>query len=107
MPAVANKYKFLTDKQRREYGAVIRLTMPGNMAAQIKWKNRPTKLDFVIEKERLIIRQDGEDLAHAELQFDNLNGLQQATVNWGHGVFGKLNGRLLSTSHWVAPPPNQ
>jgi hypothetical protein len=31
-----DKYDFLTEKQRREYGAVIRLTMPGNLSAQIK-----------------------------------------------------------------------
>jgi hypothetical protein len=93
-----DKYDFLTDKQHREYGAVIQLTMPGNLAAQIKWKDRPIKLQFVIEKTRLTIRQDGEYVAHAEFQFGNSDGLQHATVKWGTGVFGKLNGKVLSKS---------
>ena len=102
-----DRYEFLTDQQRREYGAVIRLAMPGNLASQIKWKNRPLKFDFVVEKSRLIIRQDGEDLAHSELPFDTLDGFQQITVKWGQGVFGKLNGRVLSKSHRVAPAVNR
>ena len=65
------------------------------------------KLDFVIEKRRLVILQDGEELAHTELQFDKLNGLQQATVKWGQGVFGKLNGRVLSKSHRVSTAQSQ
>jgi hypothetical protein len=97
-----DKYDFLTEKQRREYGAVIKLTMPGNLSAQIKWKNRPTRLNFVIEKTRMIIRQDGEDLAHSEIPFDTVLDLQKPTVQWGQGVFGPLNGRIKSKSHHVS-----
>ena len=35
-----DRYKFLTDAQRREYGAVHRLRMPGNLATQINRKSR-------------------------------------------------------------------
>lgn len=97
-----DKYKFLTDAQRREYGSVIQLQMPGNLAAQIKWKDRPIKLDFIVEKNRLVIQQDGEVLAQTEFQVDNPNALSQASVKWGQGVFGDLNGKVKSKN--FTPP---
>jgi hypothetical protein len=91
-----DKYDFLTDQQRREYGSVVQLQLPGNLATQIKWKDRAIKLDFVVEKDRIVIRQDGEEIAHSKIQLDNPKLLQQATVKWGQGVFGKLNGTVKS-----------
>lgn len=93
-----DKYKFLTDRQRREYGAVIRLTMPGNLAAPMKWKNQPTKLEFVIAGDRLIIRQDGKELASSRFSLQDRERFQRSKVNWGKGVFGKLNGRITKKS---------
>lgn len=91
-----DKYDFLTDAQRREYGAVIQMELPGNLAVQIKWQDRPIRLDFVIEKNRLTILQDGKVLATSDFQFDDFNAFQNATVKWGEGVFGRLNGIIES-----------
>ncbi|QDU11678.1 hypothetical protein [Gimesia aquarii] len=91
-----DKYKFLTDAQRREYGSVVELQMPGNLATQIKWKNRPIQLEFVVEKNRLIIRQDGKKFAQTEFKVNNLNFFHETSINWGQGVFGDLNGKLKS-----------
>ncbi|MDF1745342.1 MAG: hypothetical protein P1V19_16710, partial [Gimesia sp.] len=91
-----DKYDFLTELQRKEYGAVIQMEMPGNLAAQIKWKDRAVKLDFVIEKDKILIRQDGEVLAKANYQSNDSAAFQNATVKWGDGVFGKLNGKIKS-----------
>ncbi len=91
-----DKYDFLTEPQRKEYGAVIQMEMPGNLAAQIKWKDRAVKLDFVIEKDQILIRQEGEVLAKANYQSDDSEAFQNATVKWGDGVFGKLNGKIIS-----------
>lgn len=59
------KYTFLTEKQRREYGAVLRLKMPGNLAAPIEWKGGPTKLQFLVYRDRIVVRRDGKRLAVA------------------------------------------
>ncbi len=91
-----DKYDFLSETQRREYGSVIQLQMPGNLAAQMKWKNRAIKLEFVVEENRILIRQDGETIAQTEFQIGNLQSLQQPTVSWGQGVYGKLNGAMNS-----------
>ena len=56
------EYKFLTEAQRREYGAVICLKMPGNLAAKIRWTNRPIDLEFRVDKNRMTILQDGQKL---------------------------------------------
>ncbi len=93
-----DKYDFLTDSQRREYGAVIRLSMPGNLAAQIKWKEQPTKLEFVIENHRLVINQDNQELASTEFTSKTASRIKNSTIHWGNGVFGKLNGKLLRQS---------
>lgn len=88
------KYKFLTDAQRREYGAVLKFQMPGNLAAQIAWKDQPTRLDFVVESDRLVIRQDGKEIGSTPFSTNDARRLQQAQLTWGKGVFGKLNGTL-------------
>ncbi len=93
-----DKYDFLTNLQRREYGAVIRLSMPGNLTAQMKWKDQPTKLEFVIARDRLIIRQDGNALASSRFSLEDRERLKRATLNWGRGVFGKLNGTITNKS---------
>lgn len=91
-------YKFLNDAQRREYGAVLKLRMPGNLAAQLQWKAGPTRLDFTFQGNRLSIEQDGRQLATTELPEDftaNVSGLK---VNWSDGVFGPLAGKLVNGS---------
>ena len=90
-----DKYTFLTDKQRREYGAVIQLKMPGNLAAQIRWTGKPVRLEFLIDDKRMTIRQDGRDLVSAKMTAIPLEHLRNLKMKWGQGVFGPLNGRLL------------
>jgi len=93
-----SKYTFLSEKQRREYGAVLRLTMPGNLAAQIQWKDRPIELDFRIDSDRLEVRQDGKLLASSRVTAGMAKHYATLTMNWGKGVFGRLNGKLLKKS---------
>ena len=93
--AWSDEYDFLDDAQRREYGAVLRLTMPGALATRIEWKNGPTTLQFIIESDRLVIRQDGKPLGSAPLPPSILDGLRPSKIDWGKGVFGRFEGNLL------------
>lgn len=90
-----DEYTFLTDEQRREYGAVLRLTMPGNLAAQIQWQDRPIQLTFSIGPGAITVHQDGQLLGASTLPADFDAKLTGLTTNWGQGVFGPLNGRVL------------
>ena len=92
-----DRYDFLTDDQRRQYGAVLRLRMPGNLATQIKWKDRPIQLTFRVSPKSLTILQDEIELATTDLEDDfsvDFSGLQ---VNWAQGVFGPLRGELVES----------
>ncbi len=93
----SDKYTFLTEAQRREYGAVLNFKMPGNLAAQMKWKDKPIQLEFVVEPQRLVIRQDGQELGSAPFSAGDASRLQDATLTWGNGIFGKLNGTLQNS----------
>lgn len=89
-------YTFLTDDQRREYGAVLKLTMPGNLATQIRWQDRPIRLTFRVDPNRLVIEQEGKILAQTDLPQDWDRSLGDLRVRWGDGPFGPLRGRLVS-----------
>ncbi|HCO24543.1 MAG TPA: hypothetical protein DIT97_16490, partial [Gimesia maris] len=75
----------------------LNFKMPGNLAAQIKWKDAPIQLEFVVEPQRLVIRQDGQELGSAPFSADDIKRLQTATLTWGNGIFGKLNGTLQNS----------
>ncbi len=90
-----DEYTFLTDEQRREYGAVLRLRMPGNLAAQIEWQDRPVKFDFTVRPGELVIEQDGKRLASSVLPEDFGVDVSDLSVHWKQGVFGPLRGELL------------
>ncbi|NQT17704.1 MAG: hypothetical protein HQ582_33420 [Planctomycetes bacterium] len=91
-----DRYTFLTDGQRREYGSVLRLRMPGNLAAQIEWKGQPIQLAFSVGPDRLTILQDGKELAAAALERGFTADLSGLSVTWGQGIFGPLRGELTS-----------
>ena len=51
-----------------------------------------------IAGDRLIIRQDGKELASSRFSLQDRERFQRSKVNWGKGVFGKLNGRITKKS---------
>ena len=56
------------------------------------------QLDFVGEPDRLVIRQDGQELGSTPFSADDIKRLQTATLTWGNGIFGKLNGTLQNST---------
>ena len=68
--------------------------MPGNLAATIDWKRGPTRFEFLIHRDRLEIKQEGRLLDSAHLRSKDGSRYKNLKVNWGTGVFGRLNGKL-------------
>ncbi|MGD9858292.1 MAG: hypothetical protein AB7U20_25405 [Planctomycetaceae bacterium] len=97
-----DEYGFLSEEQRREYGAVLRLKMPGNLAAQIAWQDRPIRLDFTLRGRELSISQDGTTLAATTLPAEFTVDATQFAVNWGAGTFGPLRGSLIRREYRTA-----
>ena len=90
-----NTYRFLNEPQRQEYGSLLELRLPGNLAAQVKWTTEPTTLDFKVSSDQLTILQDGQEIATSQLPASMLESLQGVTTHWRRGIFGQLKGRLL------------
>lgn len=90
------KYDFLTEPQRREYGAVLRLRAPGNLATRIDWKDGPTRFDFVVHRNRMTIQQDGKLLASTPLDNVDLTSVVNAKVTLGTGIYGRFSGQIRS-----------
>ena len=91
------EYTFLADQQRREYGAVLRLRMPGTIVAPIDWQDRPMEFTFSIEPGKLMIHQDGKQLASTILPDDFDIDLSLLNTTWGDGTYGPVRGKLTNT----------
>lgn len=91
------KYDFLSATGRLEYGAIHQWTLPGTLAVPIHWKDGATRLEFLLFRERLAVRQDGRPLMEAALDPAFSREVKPARVAWGQGVFGPLQGRLVRT----------
>jgi len=85
---------FLTDEVWEQYGRVIRLHMPGNLAVTMRWKGQPTQLEFIVERDRMIVLQDGVELGTAPLEPTLAGQLRDVRITWGRGVFGPFQGTL-------------
>jgi enamine deaminase RidA (YjgF/YER057c/UK114 family) len=90
-----DRYDFLTEEQRREYGAVLRLRMPGNLAVQPAWKNGSTNLTFGFDGRKLTVTQDGRPLGESAVDASFNVDVSEVSVNWSRGVFGPLAGQLI------------
>lgn len=93
-----DEYAFLSDARRKEYGAVLRMKMPGNLATQIEWKDGPTKLEFIVDEGRMSITQDGRELRTTRFGAAAAKPLLDPKTTWGKGVFGDFAGKLTSAS---------
>ncbi|MFT5468548.1 MAG: hypothetical protein ACI8UO_003658 [Verrucomicrobiales bacterium] len=88
------KFEFLTPEVRNEYGAVHRLRLPGQLAAEIDWNWGPTKLEFRIEDDAISIWQDGVECGRAKLGKRPSFG-EDSKIKWGSCVFGEFRGKIL------------
>ncbi|WP_298868859.1 hypothetical protein [uncultured Gimesia sp.] len=93
-----DRFDFLTPQQRKEYGVVHQLRMPGNLVSILSWQDEPTTLRFVVKEGRMAISQDGRDLATVKINSALFVDLPKTTIRWGQGVFGPLNGTLTAVN---------
>lgn len=89
---------FLSEDARKEYGAVLQLDMPGSLSMPILWRSKPTEFQFTICADRMSVLQDGMELGSTAVDHEFLEGLQPASIDWGRGVFGSLDGVLTMSN---------
>jgi len=87
------KPDFLLPDKWKDFGAVYRVTVPGQLTVSTRWVDGPTTFVFEIAGDRMRVLQDKKVLGRADV-----GGLFQpesgAKVKWGVGVYGALNGRV-------------
>jgi hypothetical protein len=92
------EYDFLSEAERREYGTVLKLSMPGHLSAVISWTGKPLTLEFLVFADRLLIRQDGREIGRSKFVPSDAKRLRSLKTTRGQGIFGPLRGRLLPGS---------
>ena len=90
-----DKYDFLTDAERREYGAVLKMTMPGHLSAVVQWTGKPLSLEFLVYADRLVVRQDGREIGASRFVLSDPRRLRNVKTTRGKGFFGPLVGKLI------------
>lgn len=90
------RFAFLTDEVYQEYGQVVRLKRPGNLAATMQPSDKPTELKFILTRDTMTILQDGKQLASAKFDSKLTTDLKPESIAWGKGVFGTLQGKMHS-----------
>jgi hypothetical protein len=92
----APTFDWMPEESRQEYGRVLRLTLPGQLAAPIRWKTGTTRFQFVIRKDRMTVLQDNVVLGETKLSEGQADRISKSAVTWGRGVFGPFQGKLVS-----------
>ena len=87
--------KQLSPEQLDEFGALHSLKMPGNLEGFVEWKDEVITLRFLVEDGEMKILQDGNVIASAKTRAGISGEFPQARIEWGQGVFGPIQGRIL------------
>jgi hypothetical protein len=87
-----DKLAFLTDEVFAEYGQVLTLTLPGNLAVNLTDASGPMELRFVVTNSAMSIYRDGKLLVEQKLAPGFAAHIQPASIAWREGVFGRLKG---------------
>lgn len=91
---------FIPEDILEQYGSVLSIRMPGCLSAPIHWTLAPTEFEFIVTADRMIIRQNGLELAAAALDDNMAQALAESgglgEVTWGEGVFGPWGGKSIA-----------
>ena len=93
-----DKYKFLTEQQRREYGAVMALKLFGNLAVPLKWNKGRLQLKLTVADDGVMaVYQNGKKLAQTNFKPTKRLDLGNEEPTFGKGIFGPFSGKLRAT----------
>jgi len=81
-----------------DYGRVKLLTMGASAMGQLKWTDKVVNLDFIVKENGLFIYQDGKRIARTKKTIGEDFFKEAAQIDYGYGIFGSINGTILSTS---------
>lgn len=92
------KFDFLSKEKWQDYGKVYQLTLPGQLSVPIEWKEEPTTFEFTLTDQEMSIKQDGVLKGKLPVETKSVMVGMPNRVVWGRGVYGPLEGDLISRS---------
>jgi hypothetical protein len=80
-----------------DYGRVKLITAPASAMGQLKWTDKPIRLEFIVKKNGLYIYQDGKKIAYTKAVIGEAFFERAGQIDFGYGIYGAINGTILST----------
>ena len=90
------RLEFLGEGGCEEYGAVHRFFLPGHRSVPVTWTGAPRELDVRFSETEMQVTLDGTPTVLLPLDQTALSADETYTWHWGQGVFGPLQGAVVS-----------
>ncbi|MDA0833288.1 MAG: hypothetical protein O2955_03700 [Planctomycetota bacterium] len=91
-PQRDTRFDWLTDDVWEEYGRPYRLELPGNLAVQVGWQEKPVRLKFELDDGVMRVYINGELAGEAQAPVDAIKlekaGIKKLKFTLGKGIFG-------------------
>lgn len=96
------KFAFLNFEQRRDYGAIYRARLPGQLSAYVPLAVTRKRFELTGEGNLLTVRVDGAEMGQIPIANEQLNNLADGALVWGVGVYGPCRFKIedQSVSVW-------
>ena len=92
-----SKFAFLTGEQQRDYGAIYRAQLPGQLSVHAPITPTPTRIELKSEGEFLSVLLNGTEAGKIRSLIRILKRLADGTIHWANGIYGPC--RLNIESH--------
>ena len=87
------RMEFLHDDEVwNEYRTVHRMRKSGCAAGPVDWREGGTTLEFLADGDRVVIAQDGAEIASAPADPKVVASVETARIEWGKGMYGPFAG---------------
>jgi hypothetical protein len=83
-----SKFAFLGREQQRDYGAIYRATLPGQLSVHTEITTAPTRIELTKDGEFLTVRLNGADSGKIHLSPESWQRLASGTIRWAEGAYG-------------------
>lgn len=95
------RFSFLSDEQQRDYGAIYRARLPGQLTVHTPLTAGPTRIELHAAGESLRVTVNGTEAGQIAVSSAVLERLATGTVRWGSGVYGPCRLNIEAKQHEV------
>jgi hypothetical protein len=82
------KFAFLSPDEQRDYGAIYRATLPGQISVHAPVSPIPTRLELTKDGEFLTVRLNGAESGKIRVAPQTWRRLAHGTILWADGIYG-------------------